>query len=82
MLGVNCDGDKQAGLKAIQDERITWPNWHDGDPGTGPIVKRYHVGSYPTVFVIDAKGIIRSKNSLGTSLEKSVDELLKELESR
>ena len=47
MLGVNCDGDKPAALKVIEDERITWPNWHDGEPGTGPIVKRYHVGELP-----------------------------------
>jgi thiol-disulfide isomerase/thioredoxin len=82
MLGVNCDGDKPAALKAIQDERITWPNWHDGEPGTGPIVRRYHVASYPTVLVIDAKGIIRSKNSVGRFLGQSVDDLLKELEAR
>ncbi len=82
MLGVNCDGDKPAALKAIQDERITWPNWHDGEPGTGPIVRRYHVTSYPTVFVIDAKGIIHSKNSFGKFLGQSVDDLLKELEAR
>jgi hypothetical protein len=82
MLGVNCDGDKQAALKAMEAEGITWPNWNDGEPGTGPIVKRYHVGGYPTVFVIDTRGIIRSKNSIGTALEKSVDNLLEELEAR
>jgi thiol-disulfide isomerase/thioredoxin len=82
MLGVNCDGDKAAALKAVRDEHITWPNWHDGEPGTGPIVKKYHVGSYPTIFVIDAKGIIRSKNALGTALDKSVDQRLQELDSK
>jgi RNA polymerase sigma factor (sigma-70 family) len=82
MLGVNCDGDRPAALKAIHDERITWPNWHDGEPGTGPIVRRYHVASYPTVFVIDAKGIIRSKNAVGRFLGQSVDDLLEGLEAR
>jgi hypothetical protein len=82
MLGVNCDGDDQAALKAIKDERITWPNWNDGEPGEGPIVKRYHIRGYPTVFVIDAQGIIRHQQVLGTALDQTVDELLKEMETK
>jgi thiol-disulfide isomerase/thioredoxin len=39
MLGVNCDADKQAALKVMNDERITWPNWNDGAPGEGPITR-------------------------------------------
>jgi RNA polymerase sigma factor (sigma-70 family) len=81
MLGVNCDGDKQAALKVMKDERITWPNWNDGEPGEGPIVKRYHVRSYPTVFVIDARGNIRQKQAIGSFLDQTVDELLKEMEA-
>ena len=76
MLGVNCDDDKQAALKAMKDERITWPNWHDGAPGEGPIAKRYHVRGYPTVFVIDGRGTIRHKQIVGEFLDKAVDELL------
>jgi AhpC/TSA family len=82
MLGVNCDGDDQAALKAIKDERITWPNWNDGEPGEGTIVKRYHIRGYPTVFVIDAQGIIRHQQVLGTALDQTVDELLKEMEKK
>jgi RNA polymerase sigma factor (sigma-70 family) len=82
ILGVDCDEEKQAAIKAIQDERITWPNWHDGAPGTGPIASRYHIRSYPTVLVLDARGIIRHKQALGTGLDSAVDELLKELESK
>jgi thiol-disulfide isomerase/thioredoxin len=82
MLGVNCDGDKQAALKVMKDERITWPNWNDGEPGEGPIVKRYHIRGYPTVFVIDAQGIIRNRQAIGTFLDKAVDDLLKEMEAK
>ncbi len=78
LLGVNCDGDKKEAIKAIRDECITWPNWHDGEPGSGPIVKKYHVGGYPTIFVIDSQGIIRSKNAIGKLLDKAVDDLLRE----
>ena len=78
VLGVNCDDDKQAAVDAIKSERITWPNWQDGAPGEGPITKRYHIRSYPTLFVIDGQGIIRQKQILGEALDKVVDELLKE----
>lgn len=80
LLGVNCDGDKRAAVKAIADERITWPNWHDGEPGEGPIVKRYHIRAYPTIMLLDGKGIIRSPRILGPWLDKEVEDLLKEQE--
>ena len=32
LLGVNCDEDRSAATKAMQSERITWPNWADGRP--------------------------------------------------
>jgi hypothetical protein len=57
---------------------MTWPNWHDGAPGAGPIVKRYHIRAYPTLFVIDAQGIIQHKQIQGSPLDKAVDELLNE----
>jgi RNA polymerase sigma factor (sigma-70 family) len=78
VLGVNCDDDKEAAVSAIKSERITWPNWHDGGPGAGPIAKRYHIRSYPTLFVIDGQGIIRHKEIIGEGLDKAVDQLMKE----
>ena len=77
VLGINCDEDRAAAVSAIKSERITWPNWHDGAPGAGLIAKRYHVRSYPTVFVIDGRGIIRHKQIVGEGLDKAVDQLLK-----
>ena len=81
VLGVNCDEDKEAAQKAIKDERMAWPNWHDGAPGEGPIAKRYHIRAYPTVFLIDGKGIIRQTQAQGEGLDKAVDALLAEMES-
>ena len=78
VLGVNCDDDKAAAATAIKSERITWPNWHDGAPGEGVIAKRYHIRSYPTLFVIDGQGIIRHKQIVGEGLDKAVDQLLKQ----
>lgn len=81
MLGVNTDDDADAARKVMEAEGIAWPNWHDGHPGEGPIIDRYHVRSYPTVYVIDAEGKIRSKKSLGTSLDTLVEKLVAEREA-
>jgi len=81
-LGVDCDSDKAAALKVMKAQGITWPSWNDGDPGEGPIVNAYHVRGYPTIIVIDAKGVIRSPNVLGSGLDKAVEELIKEAETQ
>jgi thiol-disulfide isomerase/thioredoxin len=81
LLGIDCDEDRAAGLKAIREHKISWPNWNDGAPGEGPIVERYHVRAYPSILVIDAKGIIRHKGALGPSLDEAVETLLKEIEA-
>jgi thiol-disulfide isomerase/thioredoxin len=81
LLGVDCSEEKSAGLKAILDNQMTWPNWHDGADGNGPIVSRYHIRGYPTVFVLDAQGAIRHKQALGEALDRAVEDLLKEAET-
>jgi thiol-disulfide isomerase/thioredoxin len=81
LLGVDCDIDKAAALKAIETNKMTWPNWYDGAPGDGPIVKRYQVRGYPTVFLIDAQGIIRHTRFPNSQLDKAVDDLITEAAS-
>ena len=49
----------------------------NGAPATGPIAERYHVRGFPSVFVLDAKGVIRSRSAL--DLDRTVDKLLEEL---
>jgi RNA polymerase sigma factor (sigma-70 family) len=82
VLGVNCGEEKAAAVAAVKSAGITWPNWNDGGPAEGAIAKRYHISGYPTVFVIDAQGIIRQKKVLGRSLDRAVEELLGELDAK
>jgi thiol-disulfide isomerase/thioredoxin len=82
LLGVNTDGNKDEAAKVMKSERITWPNWNDGDPGTGPITQRYHTRGFPSVLLIDADGIIRNKDLHGEAIDKAVDELLEKLEKK
>jgi thiol-disulfide isomerase/thioredoxin len=77
LLGVNCGDDKETARKVIERERMAWPNWFDGALGEGPIADRYHIRGYPSVFVLDAEGIIRDR----TGLDKDVDKLLEEVQT-
>ena len=84
LLGVDCRDTPEAGRKVVETNGITWPNFHDNDPdghGEGPIVASYHVGHYPSMFVIDAQGIIRHRDAgMGQSLIELLDPLIAEAE--
>jgi thiol-disulfide isomerase/thioredoxin len=89
MLGVDTDADASVARRMMEVHGVTWPNWHDRAPGLeqgavlsidGPIAKLYHVRGYPTVYLIDADGKIRSKTALGDSLDQQVEKLVAEPE--
>jgi thiol-disulfide isomerase/thioredoxin len=76
LLGVDCNEDRATALKATQAQDMTWPSWHDGTDG--PIASKYHINSFPTVYVLDANGIIRARRVRGPGLDQAVDALMKE----
>jgi peroxiredoxin len=76
LLGVDCEENKDTARGVMARERMTWPNWFDCAVGTGPIAKRYHIRSYPSVFVLDARGVIRIRSISGVGLDDAVDKLL------
>jgi thiol-disulfide isomerase/thioredoxin len=77
LLGVDCQDDRETARKAMAREGMTWPSWYDGADDPGPIAKRYHVRGYPSMFVIDAKGIIRARSPF--LVDQDVDKLLEEM---
>ncbi len=82
LLGVNSDTDKDQ-LKRLW-KRSTLPGGPFGtapSEGTGgPISTKWNVHGWPTIYVVDAKGVIRFKNVRGEAMDKAVDQLLKEME--
>jgi hypothetical protein len=81
LIGINTDRDLAA-FKAQRDKMgITWRNVWEGPVGAGrgSLSRAWNVRSFPTVFVLDARGIIRSVDH-GESMERTVDALLEELE--
>ena len=85
LIGVNGDESLPNAKRAIEREKMTWPSFWNGTEGSkGPIAKAWNVNGWPTIYVMDAKGIIRFKGGgygPGSSewLNECVDALMKEL---
>jgi peroxiredoxin len=79
LLGVNSD-PKDRLRQAMKKENITWRSWWDGGNTSGPIAKAWNVSGWPTIYVLDSKGVIRYKGVRGKQMDEAVDKLLKELE--
>jgi hypothetical protein len=78
LVGVNSDDGPTALRKAMATNGITWRSFMDGST-SGPIATEWGIRGWPSIFVIDAKGVIRFKDVRGEKLDRAVDELLKEL---
>ncbi len=81
LLGINSDKDKTALKKRMEEENITWRSFWNGPKGTsGPISAEWNVRGWPTIYIVDHKGVIRAKNKRGEAMDEVVDELLAEME--
>jgi thiol-disulfide isomerase/thioredoxin len=83
LIGVNGDESREKVAETMTKEKMTWPSFWNGDKGPdGPISKAWNVRGWPTVYVLDHKGVIRFKNVVAKELDKAVDELLKQMEEK
>ena len=80
LLGINSD-PKDHLRDVLKKENMTWRSWWDGGDTSGPIASTWNVHSWPTIYVIDAKGVIRYKNAREHALDQAVDTLLAEMEN-
>lgn len=63
LIGINSDGSRSALQKIIKEQNINYRNAVDGSTkGTkGPIAKAWNISGWPTIYVIDAAGVIRAQ---------------------
>jgi hypothetical protein len=80
LLGINSDTDKEKLKKRMAKEKITWRSFWNGPKGTdGPISRAWNVRGWPTIYVLDHRGVIRFKGVRDKAMDKAVDQLLEEL---
>ena len=77
VLGVSLD-DKREALDAVLKARaLTWPVAFDGKGWESPLVRALGINAVPTIWLLDARGRLRSLNALdGTTSQ--VRQLLRE----
>lgn len=61
LLGVNSDTDRESLKETLREEEITWRSFWDSDT-SGPIASAWEIQGWPSVFLIDHKGIIRARS--------------------
>jgi hypothetical protein len=78
LLGVNSDTTKEKVKDAIEREKLTWRSFWNGGSTSGPISTQWNVHGWPTLYVMDHKGIIRHK-WVGSPGDKVLDEAIEKL---
>jgi|SRR5947209_7976263 len=86
IIGVNSDTDREKLKETLKKEEITWRSFWNGKEGTGgPISTEWNVHGWPTLYIIDADGVIRHKH-LGSpgdeKLDEEIDALVKKAEGK
>lgn len=84
LLGVNSDAVLDTIVQAKERERLDYRTWWDGHSQPdeelvatkGPIATQWNVVGWPTIYVIDEKGVIRHADKRGGGLVAAVDKLL------
>ena len=73
ILGVSLDKDRNAWIKAVKDDGMSWIQVIDPD---GEVANLYGVNSIPSTFLLNKKGEIVAKNLRGPALMNKLNELL------
>jgi hypothetical protein len=79
LLGVNSDQDADALRKVVARGEVTWRFWCDGGK-RGPIASGWNIRLWPTIYVLDAKGVIRYKASGAQAFDVMVYRLLQAMQ--
>ena len=59
LIGVNSDGDIDKLKEIIKEKNLTWRSFRNDEGVDGKISEMWGIRGWPTVFIIDAEGVIR-----------------------
>lgn len=77
VFGVALDSNKDAWLKAIEKDNLTWPQVSDLKGWANEAAKLYGITSIPQNLLLDKDGKIVAKNLRGPDLDAALEELIK-----
>ncbi len=80
LVSISADEKKETLTDFLAKEKMPWTHWWNGNQGG--IIEDWDVRYYPTIYVLDAKGVIRHKDLRGEKLEEAVNALLGEAKAK
>lgn len=77
VLGVSLDKEKEAWVKAINADNLTWPHVSDLKFWESMVVPMYNIQGIPYNVLLDPNGVVIAENLRGAELENRLREVLK-----
>jgi hypothetical protein len=74
LLDINADETRDEMRAAEKRQEMTWRSWWDGP--NAPISARWNITSWPTIYIVDRKGVIRCQPRSVTKLHDVVETLV------
>ena len=77
LIGIHADDNTERAKAAAEKFDMKWPSFQDAREG--PISKTYNINGWPTIYVLDRKGMIRYRGLYHASeVATAAEKLLKE----
>ena len=78
LVSISADAKKADLTDFMKDNEMPWTHWWNG--ASGGVVSALDVSYFPTIYILDHKGVIRYKDVRGEDMDKAVEKLLKEMD--
>jgi hypothetical protein len=79
IIGVNSDASRDLVKQVSEKEKLTWRSFWDGGSTDGPIARRWNVTGWPTLYLIDHRGVIVRQT--GPQDHELIEQKVKEAEA-
>jgi thiol-disulfide isomerase/thioredoxin len=78
-VSISADDKVQTVQDFIKKTPMPWTHWYEGVGGK--MMQDWEVEYFPTIYILDHKGVIRYKDLRGEKMDEAVEKLVKECEA-
>ena len=76
VVGIALDGDRAALARFLETSPLPWPQLHEPEGLDGRLAEELGILTLPTMFLLDAEGMVVDRNVIVTDLEKRLAEVI------
>ncbi len=78
LIGVNSDKELEVIREIVKEKNITWRSFQNNEGTEGVISDNWGIQGWPSLFILDEKGVIRWKGH-GGEIDTEITKLLAEM---